>query len=40
VVTIDGVPLITMTPAAPVPVGTVGLRVKATTGSFNYITVN
>lgn len=40
VVTVDGTPLITMTPAAAVPTGTVGFRVKATTGSFNYITVN
>jgi Putative Ig domain len=38
-VTIDGSPLITMTPVGT-PNGTVGFRVKNTTGSFNSIVVN
>lgn len=33
-------PLFTLTPAAPVPVGTVGFQIKNTTGSFDYINVN
>ena len=37
---IDGVQIISMTPAATVPIGTVGFKVKATTGTFDYITVN
>lgn len=40
VVSIDGSPLITMTPAVSVPSGTVGFRVKATTGTFGYVEVN
>lgn len=39
-VSIDGTSLITMTPAGSVSAGTVGFRVKATTGTFDYITVN
>lgn len=37
---IDGVQIISMAPAATVPLGTVGFKVKATTGTFDYITVN
>jgi hypothetical protein len=37
---VDNSPLFTLTPAAPVPTGTVGFEVKNTTGSFGYITVN
>ena len=37
---VDNSPLFTLTPAAPVPTGTVGFSVKNTTGSFGYITVN
>ena len=39
-VLIDGVQIISMTPAAVVPVGTVGFKVKSTTGTFDYINVN
>ncbi len=39
-VLIDGVEIISMTPAATVPVGTVGFKVKRTTGTFDSITVN
>jgi hypothetical protein len=39
-VLIDGVQIISMTPAATVPVGTVGFKLKRTTGTFDYITVN
>lgn len=37
---VDNTPLFTLTPKAAVPSGTVGFYVKATTGSFGYITVN
>ena len=37
---VDNSPLFTLTPAAPVPSGTVGFQAKNTTGSFGYITVN
>jgi uncharacterized repeat protein (TIGR01451 family) len=40
VVTIDGTPLMTFTPVAAVPTGTVGFQAKSTTGTFDYITVN
>jgi hypothetical protein len=33
-------PLFTLTPQAVVPVGTVGLKVKNTIGSFDYVTIN
>jgi hypothetical protein len=39
-VSIDGEQVISMTPAAPVPSGTVGFKVKSTEGTFDYITVN
>lgn len=39
-VLIDGVQIISMTPAATVPVGTVGFKVKSTTGTFDSINVN
>ena len=40
-VTIDGVPAFTLNKAAGSnPTGTVGFRVKATTGTFGYIHVN
>jgi hypothetical protein len=37
---VDNSPLFTLTPKAAVPVGTIGFYVKATTGSFGYISVN
>jgi len=37
---VDNTPLFTLTPKATVPSGTIGFEVKATTGSFGYITVN
>ncbi|MCI0447625.1 Ig domain-containing protein, partial [bacterium] len=37
---VDNTQLFTLTPAAPVPTGTVGFSVKNTTGSFGYMTVN
>ena len=39
-VTIDGNPLITLTPKGTVPTGTVGFQAKDTTGLFDYINVN
>lgn len=39
-VTVDGVLLFSLTARAPVPNGTVGFQVKATTGSFDLINVN
>jgi len=33
-------PLFTLTPPASVPVGTVGFKVKNTTGSFDYVSIN
>ena len=33
-------PLFTLTPQATVPVGTVGFKVKNTTGSFDYVAIN
>lgn len=39
-VTIDGNPLISLTPKGTVPIGTVGFQAKATTGFFDYINVN
>ncbi len=37
---VNNSPLFTLTPATPVPSGTVGFEVKNTTASFGYITVN
>ncbi len=39
-VTLDGNPLFSLTPVAPVSMGTVGFRVKDTTGQFGEIIVN
>jgi hypothetical protein len=39
-VIVDNTPLFTLTPAEPVPSGTIGFQAKGTTGSFGYITVN
>jgi hypothetical protein len=39
-VTINGTPLITLTPKGTVPTGTVGFQAKDTTGFFDYINVN
>jgi hypothetical protein len=39
-VTIDGTPVITLVPVVAVPSGTVGFKVKGTTGTFGYIVVN
>jgi hypothetical protein len=39
-VTIDGTSLITLTPIGPVIGGTIGFKVKGTTGSFGYVVVN
>lgn len=40
IVTIDGTPLITLTPVGAVSGGTFGFKVKGTTGSFGYVMVN
>ena len=37
---IDGALIISMTPGAPVPTGTLGLKVRKTTATFDYITVD
>jgi hypothetical protein len=39
-VTIDGTPLMTLTPIGSISGGTVGFKVKGTTGSFEYVVVN
>jgi hypothetical protein len=39
-VTIDGNPLITLTPKGNVQPGTVGFQAKDTTGLFDYVNVN
>jgi len=39
-VTIDGTPLMSLTPVGTVPTGTVGFQVKSTTGQFGEISVN
>ena len=39
-ITIDGNPLITLTPKGTVPTGTIGLQARGTTALFDYINVN
>jgi hypothetical protein len=39
-VSINGIELLTLIPAGPVTGGTVGFKVKRTTGTFQYISVN